>query len=342
MFEITKEKNNLEDMQVRSAEMKDVDELFELFDHYSLTCFGESDFCKEDLVKDLQTPGLDLEKDTRLIFDNGRLAAAMIIFATSETPVHPFLWGAVHSEYEKQGMGTALLTWAEERAQHVKSKVPADARIAVRTEFGHGHLATEKLMSKMDFECIRQSYRMFNPFDAEPQKPQQLEGFTFRSFDENKDIEKMFWAIEDSFKDHFGFVPRTPEFGLPRFRHSYIEDHAYDPGLWQIAEDGDQVAGFLIGRTESYDDPEVGHVSMLGVLRPWRGKGLASYMLRQTFYEQYQRGKKGVDLHVDASNLTGALRLYKKVGMNVDKVYDTYEKEIRPGKEISTVTLEGQ
>ena len=38
-------------------------------------------------------------------------------------------------------------------------------------------------------------------------------------------------------------------------------------------------------------------------------------------------------LGVDASNPTGATRLYKKAGMQVDSEYVTYEKELRPGVE---------
>jgi hypothetical protein len=38
---------------------------------------------------------------------------------------------------------------------------------------------------------------------------------------------------------------------------------------------------------------------------------------------------------VDASSLTGAEKLYAKVGMTVDMVYNAYELEIRPGVELT-------
>jgi ribosomal protein S18 acetylase RimI-like enzyme len=55
-----------------------------------------------------------------------------------------------------------------------------------------------------------------------------------------------------------------------------------------------------------------------------------------TFYE---RGKSKVDLGVDAENLTGAMRLYQEAGMRIHHQYDLYEKEIRPGEEISVTDL---
>jgi hypothetical protein len=42
---------------------------------------------------------------------------------------------------------------------------------------------------------------------------------------------------------------------------------------------------------------------------------------------------------VDASNLTGALRLYENAGMHIHIASDLFEKEIRPGKEISVESL---
>jgi hypothetical protein len=42
---------------------------------------------------------------------------------------------------------------------------------------------------------------------------------------------------------------------------------------------------------------------------------------------------------VDAQNLTGATRLYEAAGMRVDQAHDYYEKELRPGKEISVQSL---
>jgi hypothetical protein len=57
--------------------------------------------------------------------------------------------------------------------------------------------------------------------------------------------------------------------------------------------------------------------------------------LCQAFNEFYRRGKRKVGLGVEAQNLTGALHLYESAGMHVDQVYDTYEKELRAGQEIS-------
>jgi len=76
------------------------------------------------------------------------------------------------------------------------------------------------------------------------------------------------------------------------------------------------------------------------VLRPWRRRGLALALLHHTFGEFYRRGKRRVGLGVDADSLTGALRLYEKAGMHPIRQYASFEKELRPGVELSTQTLE--
>lgn len=73
--------------------------------------------------------------------------------------------------------------------------------------------------------------------------------------------------------------------------------------------------------------------------RPWLKRGIGRALLRHSFNEFYRRGKRKVGLGVDAQNLTGALRLYEGAGMHIDQAYDHYEKELRPGTELSVRSL---
>jgi ribosomal protein S18 acetylase RimI-like enzyme len=78
----------------------------------------------------------------------------------------------------------------------------------------------------------------------------------------------------------------------------------------------------------------MGWVEILCVRKPWRHQGLGLALLHHTFNVYYQRGLRRVGLGVDAQNLSGATRLYKKAGMKVYREHVTYEFEIRPGKEL--------
>jgi ribosomal protein S18 acetylase RimI-like enzyme len=113
----------------------------------------------------------------------------------------------------------------------------------------------------------------------------------------------------------------------------------FDPTLWFLAMDGDEIAGVSLCRPKSNDDPEMGYVSNLSVRRPWRKRGIGLALLQHSFGEFYRRGKRKAGLGVDAENLTGALRLYENAGMHIHLAFDLFEKTVRSGREISVESL---
>jgi ribosomal protein S18 acetylase RimI-like enzyme len=133
-------------------------------------------------------------------------------------------------------------------------------------------------------------------------------------------------AHEEAFSDHWGHAPHPYEFWETRM-HGHDD---FDPTLWLIAWAGNEVAGYSLCRYRQ----GIGWVATLGVRRPWRKQGLGMALLQQSFSEFYQRGEKVIGLTVDASNPTGATRLYERAGMKVANEYVFYEKEFRPGREI--------
>jgi mycothiol synthase len=176
--------------------------------------------------------------------------------------------------------------------------------------------------------------------DGPVPEPVWPEGITFRTYNPETDAEAVYRADVESFRDHFGFVEEPFEEGFEGFKHRHIEYEGFDPTLWFLAMDRDEIAGISLCRAHSYDDPDLGWVGTLAVRRPWRKRGIGLALLRHSFNEFYQRGKRKVGLGVDAQNLTGALRLYKNAGMHVHNATDLYEKELRAGTEISVQSLQ--
>jgi len=109
--------------------------------------------------------------------------------------------------------------------------------------------------------------------------------------------------------------------------HWTVERDGFDPTLWFLARDGDEIAGFSLCRP-SETRPDTGFVNLLGVRRAWRRRGLGEALLRHSFVELYRRGFARVALGVDAGSPTGATRLYERVGMQVVRRLDFYEKEL--------------
>jgi ribosomal protein S18 acetylase RimI-like enzyme len=69
-------------------------------------------------------------------------------------------------------------------------------------------------------------------------------------------------------------------------------------------------------------------VGVLGVLKPYRGRGLAQLLLRRAFVHYRDLGRAATLLSVDASNETGAVALYERVGMSAVLVMETRERTL--------------
>jgi len=329
-----------EGFTVRGAEMKDIEPAMELFNRWSNSVVGRDEITDADAIRtEWKSPGFDPEQDIRLVFaPNGDMAGYIEVWTTAKPPVHPWIWGRVDPDYENLGVGTWMLHWAEQRALRVLDDLPAELRFAPRVGTYREADKPKKLFEDLGYRHIRSSYHMLIEMEAPVPKAQFPEGVTLRSYNPDTDAEAVYLAVEDSFRDHFGFVEEPFDEGLKRFRH-FWENDGFDPTLMFIAWDGEQVAAINLCRPHSYEDPEMGWVGTLGVRRPWRKRGLGLALLRHSFNEFYRRGKRKVGLGVDAQNLTGALRLYENAGMHVQQAFDLYEKELRSGTEISVQSL---
>ena len=324
----------------RGANLEDVPAALDMFNRSSRILTGRDEITDlKALVNDLQSPGFDIEQDTRVVFaPNGEMAGYIEAWTSVKPPVHPWIWFRVNTDYEDESVGAWLLDWADQRVLQALPEVPADLRFAPRASVYREATKARKLLEERGYSHIRSSYHMLIEMDTPVPEPVFPDGITLRTYTPGVDAEAAFRAQTDSFRDHFGHVEQPLEEGVKRFQH-FWEDDGSDPSLMFLAMDVDQIAGINLCRPHAFDDAEVGWVGTLGVVRSWRKRGLGLALLRHSFNEFYRRGKRKVGLGVDAENLTGALRLYENAGMHVHQAFDMYEKELRPGKEISVQSL---
>jgi mycothiol synthase len=330
-----------EGFTARGAKLEDVEPALVLYNRWSRSVIGRDEITDAAAIRnEWISPGFDPDRDIRLVFaPDGTMAGYIEVWTNSKPLVHPWMWGRVDPEYEDMGIGTYLLRWAEERASQELPGVPAELRFAPRVGTLREAVKPKRLFEEMGYRHIRSSYQMLIEMDAPVPEPVWAEGITLRTFNPETDAEAVYRAEDDSFRDHFGYVEQPFEQGFKRFKHFVLGAADFDPTLLFLAMDGNEVAGINICRSHSFDDPDMGWVGTLGVRRPWRKRGIGLALLRHSFNEFYRRGKRKVGLGVDAQNLTGALHLYESAGMHVHQAYDQYEKELRPGIEISTQTL---
>ena len=327
---------------VRGATLEDVEPSLELYNLWAQKIIGEDEINDAEAIRnEWVSPGFDPAEDIRLVFSpNDRLVGYIETWTTTKPPVHPWIWGRVHPDYDGMGIGSWMLGWAEEHIRPAMNELSPGLRFAPRVGTYHKSKESQKLFEDFGYHYIRSFYRMLIEMDAPPPVPLWPEELTIRTYHPETDVEAVFRADQDIFRDHFGFIEEPYEEGLARFKHFMTGRKDFDPTLWWLAMDGKEIAGICLCRPQAHEDPETGYVSTLGVRRPWRKRGLGLAFLQHAFGEFYRRGKRKASLGVDAENLTGALRLYEKAGMHVHMQVDTFEKEIRPGREISVQSLE--
>jgi mycothiol synthase len=315
--------------QMRCPTMDDLKDVHNVITTSDLAYHGSADITLEELRTDWLTPDFNLQQDAWLLAGP---AGEVVGYASVGQREHTRIYSEilVLPEYSHLGFQDYLLAQVEQWAQGQVLQARPDARVALSCYVAQRDEQGVLSLQRHGFKEIRRSWNMeitMNEAPAEPEWPAGISVRTFRPGDERA----VFDTDEEAFKDHWGHMPSNFE----RWKHWTVERETFDPTLWFLAYDNDQIAGISLC---AYRD-ELGWVDTLAVLRPWRRMGLGKALMLHSFGEFYRRGTRTVGLGVDSQNLTGATRLYERVGMHVARVYINYEKELRAGVELSTQTI---
>jgi len=208
---------------------------------------------------------------------------------------------------------------------------PPDARVTLSSYTNAPNERAATLLTHEGYAVVRRNWEMKIDLAAAPPAPIWPEGLVARPFVRGQDERAVYETISEAFGDMWGHLPRPYE----DWRAHTVEHPDFDPALWAIVEEDGLPAAAIC----CYRFGERGHVRTLGVRRPWRQRGLGLALLQHAFGLFWARGVTAIDLGVDAESLTGAMRLYERAGMRVAREFLRWEKELRPGVDLSTRAL---
>ncbi|MFW5696510.1 MAG: GNAT family N-acetyltransferase [Phototrophicaceae bacterium] len=323
-------------LTMRAPTLDDAAAQLELVRQADIELHGASFVTLEEIISDWTQPGYDMANSTRAVFnEQGEIVGYVEIWDVHSVPVRPYMWAYTIPDYRGRGIGTALFRWGEQRARQAIERVPEDAQVTLITDINRKLLPARELVEANGMTTERSSWSMGITMTEAPPSPQWPEGITVTTQAELNDLKAVYQALRDSFQDHRGFVDEPLEAGFKRWSHWIETDTKVKPSNIFLAMDGEQIAGLVICRSEAYDDAESTYINILGVNRAYRQRGLGTALLHHTFEQSWRQGMRKVSLHVDASSLTGATRMYERAGMYVKSVSDAYEKVLRPGRELS-------
>ncbi len=279
----------------------------------------------EELEREWKSPGFELERNAWVIETADGHIVGYQEFNNRYAHASLDGDGYVHPEYRGRGIGTTMLRVLEARARQEMELAESDLRVFIRAGMPIGDTSARELHQTEGYRPIRFSWHMEIRLEEAPRTPSWPTGIELHPFVLEQHNRAVFEAHEEAFSDHWGHMPGTYEW----WHHHMTDREDFDPSLWFIAWDHDQIAGYSLCRYRM----GTGWVGTLGVRRAWRKRGLGEALLLHSFGEFYKRGMQTIGLGVDAQNPTGATRLYKKAGMHVAAEYAIYEKELRSGRE---------
>ena len=226
------------------------------------------------------------------------------------------VWGHVVPEWRRRGIGRTLLAAnlarARERATIDGADDPRPAfagSFTQEAEVGHRQLLTEA-----GFHTARYFFEMARDL-AEVVVAPLPDGLELRPL--TQDQHRAVWDADvEAFRDHW--EARQPD------EIDFVNLFAkadFDPSLWVVAWDGDEVAGSVqpwIWKDENASlGIRRGWLEHISVRRPWRGRGLARALTTEGLRRLREAGMTEAMLGVDADNPTGALGLYESMGFTI-------------------------
>jgi mycothiol synthase len=224
-------------------------------------------------------------------------------------------WGVVHPEHRGRGIGSALLDRIQERFVELLAHQPS---LRVRYAINSGDRAAAAMLEARGLRPVRHLWHMQIDLEGPSDPGPPPAGIEITRIEPHDDLPAVHAVLAAVFAD-------DPIDQLGPF-DQWIEDQStspsFDPTLWLLAKEAGEPVGAL---TASLGDDR-GWVDYLGVLAPFRGRGIGAALLRRAFAAFVRHEVRRAIVSVNAKNPTGATALYERVGMRVVKRWDLWER----------------
>lgn len=285
----------------------------------------------EEMQGWLNTPGFEPERNYFVAEDSeGRVVGYANLHLAQEPHENSFRTRfVVHPIRRGRGLEQRLLTQLYTRAEErlgecTTSIVNFDAIVNA--------LEAEAIVAlgKFGMSNARHLWLMVRPDLQNISEPQFAPNLKTRSYRIKEDDVAMHATDTEVFRDHWGHADEP----LERWQH-YVAWSAFRPDLTVIAEDATthEIAGYcmIVVNEEEHKRLSVkrGWIDILGVRRPYRNQGLGTSLLLAGLQNLRDAGLQQAALGCDSENLTGATRIYERVGFQVSKTQFVYRKPMR-------------
>ena len=274
--------------------MADARAVFEVMAAQEQHDIGTVEIEEADIVGDWQRPSFDVAASTIGVFDDGRLVAYGEVGGDQRSDA------AVHPAYRGRGLGTAIARWIRDTARSRGERI-----VGMPVPQGS---AGDRLLESLGYHVRWESWVLELP-PGRQIEPQPLpEGYAVRTAASDAERRAVHEVVEDAFLE-WSERKRT---SFEDFEARTVRRPGFEPWQMRVVVDPD---GATVGACLTQLAKEFGYVAQLAVRRDERGRGLARALLVDAFSAARAHGASRFELSTDSR--TGALGLYRKVGMEV-------------------------
>jgi mycothiol synthase len=289
----------------RPATAADAKAILELIATCEIDADGVAEVEEDDIIVAFGRLGFDPGLDTQLAFEDGELVGWADLYRSRGE-------GDVRPTHRLRGIGTALLEWIERRAQAL-----GDAEVGqTKTD---ANLGARDLFLARGYEPSWVSWVIRIAFDERPPAPDPIHGIEIRPY-RPSDARDVHRVVDTAFSEWPGRDPEPYEV----WASGDLVHPKFAPEISPLAFEGDELVGVLL----AFDFPDLseGWIGQLATKASHRRRGIGRALLRTTFGWLFERGRRIAGVSTDSR--TGALGLYERVGMSVQRQYTRYTKRL--------------
>jgi mycothiol synthase len=290
-----------EGLTSRVLTMDDAQAVYDVAAAQEMEDVGRVEIEPEDIIGDWSRPSWDVATHTIGVFDGDHMVGY------GEITSHDRGDAAVHPDYRRRGIGTAIAGWMQHTAKQLGgqgygSPVPEGS-------------AGDQLLAKLGYRVRHTSWVLALPEGKEIEHRDLPDGYTIREAGPDE-YQAVHHVKEDAFLE---WSVRDRE-SFEDFEASTIARPGFEPWQMRVVTDpAGQIVGFGQVIMATGQDGKEAYIDKLAVRSDQRHRGLAQALLVDAFARGREHGAVRSALSTDSR--TGALSLYEKVGMEVVDVW---------------------
>lgn len=273
----------------------------------------------------------DLRQDV-LIVENANGAAAFGRVSRVEQTDGTRRYGfSISLPAQRDALMPAMWSWFTARVHEIDAALPRNPNTVIEVWANDTQVWLKDFLSVEGCAPARWGYEMSRPLDGvTPILDFPLpEGFEIREV--KPEHYRAIWDADvEAFRDHNGFS----EPDEARYQ-SWLQDPLFfQPALWKVAWhiETNQVAGMVQNFIDHEENAKLnrkrGYTEGISTRRPFRKRGLARALITESLHMHKALGMTEAALGVDATNPTGALRVYEACGFKPVKTDIVYRKPL--------------